>query len=172
MRNHQHWATPDENKKPMKNSTQLAKRFRGVILDGKIVAFTNYKDQLSEVNWQQATQKIGSLNTLAALTFHVNYYIEGVNHFFENGKLEIRDKFSFDMLPITSEEEWKALRSRLFTNAETFAKHVESFSDEQLAATFVKEDYGTYQSNINVMIEHCYYHLGQVSLIKKMILEQ
>lgn len=155
----------------MKNSTQLAKRFRGVILDGKIVAFTNYKDQLSDINWRQATQKIGSLNTLAALTFHVNYYIEGVNYFFENGELLIKDKFSFDMPPITSQEDWETLRNRLFTNAETFAKHIESFTDEQLASTFVKEAYGSYQYNINVTIEHSYYHLGQVVLIKKMILE-
>lgn len=155
----------------MKNSTQLSTRFKAVILDGKLIANTNYKDQLSTINWRQATQKIGSLNTLAALTFHVNYYIEGVNHFFENGKLEIRDKFSFEMSPITSEEDWQTLRNRLFTNAETFANHVEGFTNEQLAATFVKEAYGTYRSNIETMIEHCYYHLGQVTLIKKMVLE-
>lgn len=155
----------------METPNQLAKRFKAVILDGKIVAFTNYKELLSDINWQQATQKISSLNTIAALTFHVNYYVEGVNHFFENGSLEIRDKYSFDAPTITSQEDWEALRSRLFDNAITFANHVEGFTNEQLAATFVKAAYGTYRSNIETMIEHCYYHLGQVSLIKKMVLE-
>ena len=61
---------------------------------------------------------------------------------------------------------------RALTNAETFANHVENLSDEQLNTSFVKEDYGTYRKNIEMMIEHCYYHLGQVSLIKKMILEE
>lgn len=156
----------------MENPNQLSKRFKAVILDGKLIANTNYKDLLSDVNWRQATHKISSLNTIAALTFHINYYIEGVNHFFENGSLEIRDKFSFDAPPISSQEDWDVLRHRLFDNAQTFANYVENLSNEQLAATFVKAAYGTYRSNIETMIEHCYYHLGQVSLIKKMVLER
>ncbi|MGB1121497.1 MAG: DUF1572 domain-containing protein, partial [Saprospiraceae bacterium] len=127
----------------METANQLSKRFKAVILDGKIVAFTNYKDLLSDINWRQATHKISSLNTIAALTFHINYYIEGVNHFFENGSLEIRDKFSFDAPPISSQEDWDVLRHRLFDNAQTFANYVENFSNEQLAATFVKAAYGT-----------------------------
>ena len=156
----------------MENSAQLAKRFRAVILDGKLIANTNYKEQLSTINWRQATRQISTLNTLAALTFHINYYIEGINDFFEKGELKIRDKFSFDAPEIISEEIWEALLNRLLTNAETFANHVESLSDKQLNASFVKENYGTYRKNIEMMIEHCYYHLGQVSLIKKMILEE
>ena len=45
-------------------------------------------------------------------------------------------------------------------------------SAEKLEDVFFDEKYGTYLRNIEGMIEHCYYHLGQVSLIRKMILEQ
>jgi len=38
-----------------------------------------------------------------------------------------------------------------------------------LDQTFVKEDYGTYYKNITGVIEHGYYHLGQISLIKKLL---
>ena len=34
---------------------------------------------------------------------------------------------------------------------------------------FVDEKYGTYLRNIDGMIEHAYYHLGQVVLIKKLL---
>ena len=59
----------------MSSVSQLAKRFREVLLDGLWIANTNFKDQLSNVTWEQATAKVGSLNTIAMLTFHIDYYI-------------------------------------------------------------------------------------------------
>lgn len=156
----------------MENSTQLANRFREVLLDGKWIANTNYKQQLADITWEQAIHKIGSLNTIAALTFHVNYYISGVADFFENGALTISDKHSFDLPPITSKEDWENLVNELIINAERFAGHVEIMSDKELEEVFVQEKYGTYRRNIEGMIEHSYYHLGQISLIKKMIIDK
>ncbi len=151
-------------------STELAKRFREVTLDGKLIAFTNIKEQLSDLTLTQATTKIGSLNKIAALTFHLNYYVHGVLQVFEGGELTIRDKFSFDMDPITTEEDWGKLRDSLFTNSEKFASHIDNMTDKKLDSHFVKEDYGSYYKNINAMIEHCYYHFGQMVIIKKMVL--
>ncbi|MFT4536220.1 MAG: putative damage-inducible protein DinB [Saprospiraceae bacterium] len=151
-------------------SKDLAKRFREVILDGKSIAFTNIKEQISDLTMKQATTKISSLNTLAALTFHLNYYVHGVLEVFDGGELTIRDKFSFDMEPINSEEDWETLRTSFFANAEKFGLYIDNMSDEQLESPFVKEDYGSYRTNINAMIEHCYYHFGQMVIIKKMVL--
>ena len=155
----------------MNTSQQIADRFREVILNGKWIANTNFQDQLSKVTWEQATQQVGSLNSIAKLTFHVQYYITGVADFFESGKLEIHDKFSMDMPDINSEADWQALVNKLMTDSERFAGHVEGMSEEQLEATFISEKYGNYRRNIEAMTEHSYYHLGQVSLIRKMILE-
>lgn len=155
----------------MENSNQLADRFREVLLNGKWIANTNFNDQLSQTTWQQAIHKIGTLNTIAALTYHVNYYIAGVLNVFEGGELEIRDKYSFDCPKIESKEEWQNLFNDLLTNSEKFAKHLEVLSEEKLKESFVDEKYGTYRRNIEGMIEHCYYHLGQVVLIRKMVLE-
>ena len=155
----------------MENSNQIASRFREVLLNGKWIANTNYKDQLSGVDWKQATQKIGTLNTIAALAYHINYYLSGILNVFEGGALEIRDKFSFDLPPIQSKEDWDNLLSSLWMNAEKFASHVELMPDEKLEEAFVDEKYGNYRRNIEGVIEHSYYHLGQISLIKKMIKE-
>ena len=155
----------------MENSKQLANRFREVLLNGKWIANTNYHDQLSDVSWQQATYKIESLNTLAALAYHINYYIEGILSVFNGGELDIRDKYSFDIPNIESKEQWGDMLKKMWSNAEKFAKHVESMSDEKLESAFVDEKYGSYRRNIEGVIEHSYYHLGQISLIKKMILE-
>lgn len=156
----------------MKNSKLLAKSFTEVMLNGRWIANTNFKDQLSQVTWEEATTQIGSLNTLAALAYHINYYIAGMIHVFEGGPLEIRDKYSFDLQGLDSAEDWDNFRQTMWANAEKFAAHVEAMSDEQLGEPFVDEKYGTYQRNIEGATEHGYYHLGQVSLIRKMIREQ
>jgi uncharacterized damage-inducible protein DinB len=150
-------------------TTQIAKQFREVILDGKWVANTNLKAQLSDLTWKQATTKIGSLNTIAALAFHINYYIAGVANAFENGSLDIRDKYSFDCTPPSSEEDWDKLCHKIWSDAERFASLVEQMPDKKLSEAFVDEKYGTYQRNIHVIIEHSYYHLGQIVLIRKML---
>ncbi|MGY3795578.1 DinB family protein [uncultured Aquimarina sp.] len=148
---------------------QIANRFREVVLNGRWIANTNYKDQLSKISWEQANKKVSDLNTIGLLTFHINYYIEGVLNVLKGGDLEIRDKYSFDAPSITSEEDWQALQQRLYNNSESFADLIEQMSDVQLDEVFVDEKYGTYQRNIDAMIEHAYYHLGQITLINKMI---
>lgn len=151
-------------------SAQIASRFREVILDGRWIANTNFKDQISGLDWQQATTKIGDLNTIALLTFHIHYYIAGILNVFRGGTLDIRDKYSFDMPPLTSQDDWDQMRARLWSDAEAFAAFVEKMSETQLDQVFVDEKYGTYRRNIDAMIEHAYYHLGQVTLLRKMVL--
>lgn len=155
----------------MSRTKQIADRFREVILNGTWIANTNFRDQLSGLTWQQATTRIGSLNTIAALTFHINYYVAGVLNVLKGGPLDIRDRYSFDLPPIESAEDWESLKETLYDNAEKFANQVESMADKKLEEVFIDKKYGTFLRNIEGMIEHSYYHLGQVSLIRKMILE-
>ena len=154
----------------MESAQQLAQRFRALFLNGTWIANTNYQDALVSVNWKQATHKVASLNTIAILTFHINYYVEGVLPVFKGGTLDIKDKYSFDAPQLKSEEDWNALKQKLFNNSEAIAKQIEILSEAQLEATFVDEKYGSYRRNIEGLIEHGYYHLGQLSLIKKMVL--
>ena len=156
----------------MSRTKQIADRFREVILNGTWIANTNFRDQLSGLTWQQATTRIGSLNTIAALTFHINYYVAGVLNVLKGGPLEIRDKYSFDLPPIESAEAWENLQQTLWDNAEQFADLVEAMADQKLDEVFIDKKYGSFLRNIEGMIEHSYYHLGQVSLIRKMILEK
>jgi len=153
----------------MKRNEFTANRLREVLLDGRWVANTNYKEQLESVTWRQAVQKVGDLNTIAALTYHVNYYLGGILNVFNGGGLEIRDKYSFDLPPIKSEADWKRLVGDFLANARKFVEHVANLPEEKLDEAFVDEKYGTYWRNMEGVIEHCYYHLGQIALIRKMI---
>ena len=155
----------------MKRNETLADRLREVLLDGYWIANTNYKKQIQSITWEEATQKIGTLNTIAALTFHINYYLAGLLNAFEKGKLEISDKYSFDLPPIQSASEWDQMVTEFLTNAEKFVTTVAQMNDAHFDEPFIEEKYGTLLRNIEGVIEHSYYHLGQVSLINKMIQE-
>lgn len=147
----------------------IANRLREVLLDGKWIANTNFKEQIESITWQQAVQSIGDLNTIAKLTFHINYYLEGILQVLNGGSLDIRDKYSFDMPEINSDSEWQQLVSTFVRNAELFADKVATLSEEIFDEVFVEEKYSTYARNIEGMIEHAYYHLGQVVLIRKLV---
>ena len=151
----------------MKKTEQLASRLREVILSGTWVANTNFKDQLEHLDWEIATRKAGSPNTISLLAQHVHYYINGVSNVFKGEGLEIRDKYSFDFPPIESQEQWEAFLTKFWDDTEKLAQSIEQIPVEQLTENFVDEKYGTYERNIEGIIEHCYYHLGQIVLLKK-----
>lgn len=153
----------------MNKAEQLANRLREVILNGTWIADTNYKDLLEDLDWKIALTKFQSLNTISALAQHIHYYINGIKNVFVDGKLEIKDKYSFEFPPIESENEWKKFLNKFWNDTEKLAVLIEKISEEKLEQTFVAEKYGTYLRNIEGMIEHSYYHLAQIILIKKII---
>lgn len=147
----------------------LANRLKEVLSDGKWVTGTNFKEQILDLDWKIATKKVHNLNSIADLTFHISYYLAGVSKVLQGGSLDIKDKYSFDYPTITSEQDWKKLVNKFSSDSSLFVDLVERMTSDKLFEPFTNEKYGTYYRNIDVMIEHTYYHLGQILLIKKVI---
>jgi hypothetical protein len=106
------------------------------------------------------------------LVYHINYYVSAVLKVLQGESLDASDKYSFDLSPIQSHEDWEKLLNKTWTDAENFANLVEQLPESKLWETFVNEKYGNYYRNIHGVIEHCHYHLGQIVLIKKMLLQE
>lgn len=153
----------------MTQSEQLANRLREVVLDGQWIANTNFKQELENLDWQKAIQPVSSTNSIAALAQHIHYYIAGILEAMQTGELRIRDRFSFEFPPVESHEQWNDFLLRFWNDAETLASLVEGLSEEQLMEDFIHPKYGSVRRNIDAMIEHGYYHLGQVVLLKKWV---
>lgn len=154
----------------MNLTAQLAKHLRDVHFGGNWTS-SNLKDCLVGVNWEQATTTVYSFNTIATLVFHMNYYVSVVSKVLQGEPLHAKDALSFDNPPITSEEEWISLQNKIWADVENFALQIEQLPESQLWEVFTEEKYGSYYRNIQGIIEHIHYHLGQVVMIKK-ILEQ
>ena len=152
----------------MNIAQQTAKHLRDIHFGGNWTT-SNLRDTLADVTWQQATTKVDSFNTIAVLTFHVNYFVGAMLNVLKGNPLNANDKFSFDHPPINSQEDWEAMKNRIYEEAEATAKLIEQLPDSKLLETFEDEKYGSYYRNINGIIEHMHYHLGQMVIIKKLI---
>lgn len=153
----------------MNLTAQIARHFREVHFGGNWTS-VNLKDSLAGITWQQATTKVYSLNTIAALVYHINYYVSAVLKVLEGGPLDAHDKYSFDPPLIQSDEDWEKLLNKTWTDAKKFANLIEQLSESKLENDFSEKKYGSYYRNLHGIIEHTHYHLGQIVLIKKIIL--
>lgn len=152
----------------MNLTMQITKQFRDVHFGGNWTG-SNLKDTLTDVSWQQATTKVYSFNTIGDLVYHMNYYVNAVLKVLQGGKLVAHDRNSFDHTPILSQDDWQKLLDKTWTVAETFSQLIEQVPEYKLWEIFSDEKYGSYYRNIQGIIEHIHYHLGQIVLIKKIL---
>ena len=145
----------------MSLAQRLAKDLKEFHIDGTWVS-TNLNDQLADVDWQMATKQVYNLNSIAMLSFHINYYVVAVTQVLEGGPLDAHDRFSYDLPPITNEEDWQQLRAKVIADGEKFSEVVEKLGDENLLDDFA-------DAKLLGNLEHSYYHLGQIVLIKKIL---
>lgn len=153
----------------MNPTSQIAKHFKDVHFGGNWTS-VNLKDTLQGITWQQATTQVYNFNTIAVLVYHMNYYVSAVTKVLQGEPLNAKDAYSFDHPPIQSPEDWEKLLNKVWTEAENFAVLIEQLSEEKLGDDFTDKKYGNYYRNLHGIIEHVHYHLGQIVLIKKILM--
>jgi hypothetical protein len=62
-----------------------------------------------------------------------------------------------------------AFQEEVWSAARRMATLVEALPEAQLWEDFGDPKYGNYYRNIQGIIEHCHYHLGQIALVKKLV---
>lgn len=155
----------------MTTSSQIAKHLKEVHFGGNWTS-SNLKDQLEGLSWEHATKTVFSLNSIASLVFHINYYVCAVTRVLEGKELAANDKYSFDLPPITGAEDWKLLKQKVLADAEHLSSLMEKLDDSLLPSSFSDPKYGSYFRNLIGIIEHMHYHLGQIALIKQLLTTQ
>ena len=147
-------------------SKEIARQIREMHF-GQNWTGSSLKDQLQDLDWKAATASEDSLNSIAVLIFHANYYIERTLSALKTGKLDAHDMYSFALPPIKSEEAWQHFLSKVWQDAEEFASMIEKMPDEKMWDIMIEEKYGTYYRNFLGIIEHFHYHLGQIAILRK-----
>ncbi|MCU0432360.1 MAG: DinB family protein [Bacteroidia bacterium] len=147
---------------------EIARHLRQVHTGGNWTT-SNLKTVLEGISWQQATARIGSCNTIAALVFHIHYYVAEVTKVLQGQPLTAKDEYSYDVPEITSAGQWEVLVQKALHDAEVFAGLIEQLAESRLQEDFTDAKYGTYYRNLQGIIEHTHYHLGQIAVLKKLV---
>lgn len=149
-------------------SKRLANHLHNVYFGGNWTS-VNLHDLLEDVSLNEAQTQYKDFNTILKLSFHVTYYVDGIYTVLTENKLEVRDKYSYDHPELTTAIEWQTLKQNWWQTAEKCVQLLNETSDEDLKSAFANEKYGDYFTNVLGIIEHMHYHMGQISLLKKLL---
>ena len=115
---------------------QIAKHFRDVHFGGNWTS-VNLNDTLKDVSWEQAIEKVYSLNTIATLHYHINYYVTAITKVLEGGPLDAKDAYSFSHQPIQSAGDWERILAEANEAAAKLTGLIEQLPDNQIGRAHV-----------------------------------
>lgn len=130
---------------------------------------SNLQSLLADVSREEALNQVKNLNTIATLSFHIHYFVMAQIRVLEGKELNASDAESFAHPDFPDEQSWRSFVDQCLTDGKRLSELVAKLEQDLLNTDFVDPKYGTYYRNISGMVEHTHYHLGQISLIKKLI---
>ncbi|MEZ4935997.1 MAG: DUF1572 domain-containing protein [Crocinitomicaceae bacterium] len=146
---------------------QIAKHMHDVHFGGNWTV-SNVKETLSNIHWNEALVQKENVNSIATLTYHINYFVGVALNYLQSGKLEGDDKLSFNHPPIHSEEDWNMMTAHYLIQVEELVEEIKKLDDATLFLDFGDSKYGNYFRNLIGIVEHTHYHLGQINLLRKL----
>ena len=100
----------------MNFSYQLAQHLQQVFFGGNWTT-VNVKEQLSDVSLADAGTKLQSFNTIAALAYHIGYYVSAISGVLQGKPLDSKDAYSFEHPPFNKEESWQQFLEQTWAEA-------------------------------------------------------
>ena len=135
--------------------TQLIAAHLQEAFEGNNWSDVNVKDTLDGITFRQATHVTNaSPNT-------IKQRLQGIEP-------EISAANGFDLQPITSEHDWVQLKKNAFDTVNELASAIRDFPDERLPEESPVGK-GSFYKKLQGVIEHNYYHLGQIVILKNLI---
>ncbi len=156
-------------KRPNLNNTitLISKHLRELYF-GKNWTAASFPTVMDGIGWQLAIKERSGFNSIATLVYHMNYYVITTIDVINGSTSVPPDKDSFIKPAIHNEEDWEKLKMDTQDTVNRLLELLSGLEDDILLKTFVAERYGSYYRNIQGMIEHSHYHLGQIMILKKL----
>ena len=144
----------------------LGKHFRQAYFGGSFTE-RNLRDELSAIPLAAARRTTAGGNSVIAIVYHLHFYVRGVAGVLGGGPVDTRDRASWETPAIDTEGDWRAFVTEVLTEGEAFAKTLEALPDEELWKPFYRPTNAATLTNALGILEHVYYHLGQVVLLAR-----
>ena len=139
----------------------------------------HYGNNWTEVNIAQTLQNIhlkealtvtaSSPNTLASLLNHISYWNRVMISRIEGFEIQIPASNGFDHPTLHDENDWIDLQNQNLISARDLAAAIREINDDDLFNPILP-GYPSYYKSLHGAIEHVHYHLGQMVIIKNLVL--
>ena len=127
-------------------------------------------DVLSDISYSQAaTVTAASKNSIAALAHHLLYWNKIIMQRMLGENPFVPDSNGFDVGKLATEEDWHKLVADLHQSFIDLSNAIRNFPENRLK-DLTKSGKSTIESNIYGIIEHAYYHLGQMMILKNLLM--
>jgi uncharacterized damage-inducible protein DinB len=126
-------------------------------------------ETVNDVSWQQAQQHTAaSPNTIASILHHLYYWNGILMQRLEGNNPSIPEANGFDAGELNDETDWNELKEITHQSFIQLADAVKNFPEEKLKVTYA-EGKSSFYKNMQGVVEHAHYHLGQIVIIKKLL---
>lgn len=124
------------------------------------------QDVLKDLSYEQAQTRTGDTNSISLLLYHMMFYNQVVfdGTFGEKKHFEHEESVQSN---VQNGSDWQKLKDDYFALVQKIYQHILNLSDDQLLVTR-PGNHSTNYKNLHGMIEHIHYHLGQISLLRKL----
>lgn len=127
------------------------------------------RDIVQDISLPEAiTITEASPNSIASLIYHMMAYNKAICRRLNGEEPQIGEANGFDMPALHNEQDWQQLLFDAFTSARALADAIGDFPEKKLFDE-KPPGKGTYYKKIHGVIEHNYYHLGQIRILKGLI---
>ncbi len=129
---------------------------------------------LEDLDWKEAIQATpGSPNTIASLLHHITFYNKVIQQRLQGTDPVIDASNGFDMPPIHNAEDWIWMKTINLQSATDLAEMICQLPDSKLHQPIGNvPGASSYYKQLHGVIEHAYYHLGQIVILKNRIRKQ
>ncbi|MBS1680105.1 MAG: DinB family protein [Bacteroidetes bacterium] len=141
------------------------------VYDGQPWYGDNMVKMLSDVSADAAANRPHKLNhSIAEIVCHITawrqFVIEKIKG---NAEYEVWDtELNWRNIKSLNEPEWKSIKDSLQSCQTEFLQQVEKLSEAQLSAPVTGRKYN-FRLMLQGIVQHDIYHLGQISMIKKLV---
>ena len=126
-------------------------------------------DTLADLSVKQATTRTAaSPNTIASLVNHLWYWNTIIMLRMKGENPVIPEVNGFDVEELNNEDDWKKLVAKTHQSFIDLADAIRKLPDEQLPDP-VSNGRSTVGKNLYGIVEHAYYHLGQIVMLKHLV---
>ena len=123
--------------------------------------------ELREMPLAQAGRRVNDGNSVLAIVFHLHFYVRGVASVLAGGPLDTRDHASWETPVVDTEAAWRQFVEEVLAEGEVLAKALEGLDEEAIWQPFYRPTNRPTLTNALGVLEHVYYHLGQIVLLGK-----